>query len=355
MVNLSQLGNGEVTIAVKNNSILEPIDAPATFRQHLYRFGDHYDLSVDSHLYRFLLALCSEAGAGALKKEMLFPKLQKALESTYFRDLDRLYGVPLGLPRLSPEIYTVDPFNEALTQEQWRDVRIKDSIYRNRCLTWMRAIIAGPTIKGIKLAAEAALGIECDVSEQYEYIDNQASDDILTLTNIGTTSSRSEFIIRPRSTALTQVDRRRTMALVDRLRPINSIPTLSDQNDRPRIDRPVLAVDATSESFYVTRSVTGRQDVRWPDVDASKGLWIIGGETVEAPTTAFADKSETVTYITITTVTASSYHTGSFNKKQKELFTHLNKNFDPFLSFSATNATASATVPIQITTSWTNR
>lgn len=36
----------------------------------------------------------------------------------------------------------------------------------------MRAIIEGPTPRGIALAAEAACGIECDVFENYKYIDN---------------------------------------------------------------------------------------------------------------------------------------------------------------------------------------
>ncbi len=36
----------------------------------------------------------------------------------------------------------------------------------------MRAIIEGPTPRGIALAAEAACGIECDVFENYRYIDN---------------------------------------------------------------------------------------------------------------------------------------------------------------------------------------
>ena len=36
----------------------------------------------------------------------------------------------------------------------------------------MRAIIEGPTPQGIAMAAEAAIGIECDVYENYNYIDN---------------------------------------------------------------------------------------------------------------------------------------------------------------------------------------
>ena len=36
----------------------------------------------------------------------------------------------------------------------------------------MRAIIEGPTPRGIAMAAEAASGIECDIYENYRFIDH---------------------------------------------------------------------------------------------------------------------------------------------------------------------------------------
>jgi hypothetical protein len=40
----------------------------------------------------------------------------------------------------------------------------------------MRAIIEGPTPRGIAMAAEAACGIECDVFENYQYLDELLSE-----------------------------------------------------------------------------------------------------------------------------------------------------------------------------------
>jgi hypothetical protein len=355
MPSLADLENGQISIILSDNSILEPLSPPTAFVNNLTRFGEHYDLSVDSHLYRFLLALAGDGGAGSLKKEMLLPKLQQKLDSTFFRDLDRLYGTPLGLPRMSAEIYEVDPHNEALTQDQWRDVKVKDALYRNRCLSWMRALMAGPTKKGLQLAAQAAIGVECDIVEHYQYIDNQASDDPISLTNFGTTNSRSEFVIIPRAPTVTQEERRRIVHLVDRLRPVNSLPTVSPTGDNIRIDRPCLEVDTTSESFYVTRTVTGRQDVDWPEPDPAQGFWIVAGEAREAPTTAFNDKQESITYVSIASIESSSKHTGSFNRQQRNLFAHLSEVLDPFLTFEPDSAIATATVPLQIGTVWTTR
>src|SRR6476469_3895348 len=172
MATISEIRSAGTDILLTPRPIYEPINAPESLRNKLLRFGDNYDLSTGSHLFRFLIALCGEAGAGSIKRELLYPKLQNMLESTNFTDLDRLYGDPLALPRISSEIYNLDPKSVAMTQAEWQDVLIKDSQYRSRCLVWMRAIIEGPTPRGIALAAEAACGIECDVIERYQYLEN---------------------------------------------------------------------------------------------------------------------------------------------------------------------------------------
>lgn len=172
MATLSEIRSLGDTVSVFSSPIAEPLNAPMRFEDRLQRFGEHYNTGHDSHLYRFLLSLCGDAGAGTLKREKLYPRLQQILGSTYFQDLDKLYGNPLGISRLPKELYIYDPHHEALTQQQWTEVFAKDAAYRERCLTWMRAIIEGPTPKGIALAAEAACGFECDIFENYKYIDN---------------------------------------------------------------------------------------------------------------------------------------------------------------------------------------
>ena len=150
--------------------ILEPLNAPQFFGNRLDRFGAIYSVSNNSHLYRFLVALCGDNGAGQLKKDLLLPRLEQQLEATHFGNLDRLYGNPLSLPRLSEEIYAYHPETDFLNSSQWDEVLAKDASYRARCLTWMRAIIAGGTVEGLALAAQAAIGIEADVWERYEFV-----------------------------------------------------------------------------------------------------------------------------------------------------------------------------------------
>jgi hypothetical protein len=343
--------NGTDLTLVKR-ALYELLAAPEGLRQKLSRFGDQYDLSNSSYLYRYLLGLCGEAGAGAVKKDLLYPRLQSALDSTNFEDLDSLYGNPIGLPRLSAEIYTVDPKNEALTQAQWQEVKIKDALYRSRCLLWMRAILEGPTPRGLALAGEAACGVECDVFEQYHYVNNLASDHPVTMVNMGITTSRSEIIIIPRTVSLSEADHRRISHLCDKLRPVNTILTIYLQNTTRGV-KSARAVVATSESYSVQRHVTGRPDIHWPPTDPSEGLWITTSEE-EAPTFAYVDRQEAVTYLSINEATATSTQVGPFNKAQTQLFGHLQGFIDPFYNFDVSNSFAKSFAPIQLTTPWIN-
>jgi hypothetical protein len=353
MPSITDIRSSGTTLTIAQRPIEEPLAAPTPLGNHLRRFGDHYDISSNSNLYRFLLGLCGETGAGQIKKGMLYPKLQQLLESTHFTDLDRLYGDPLSLPRLNSEIYTVDPRKEALTQTQWQDVAIKDSQYRARCLIWMRAIIAGPTLEGIALAAEAATGVECTVFERYVYLDNQVSDVPIGIQNIGLTNSRQEFVIRPMTLSITEQDKRRISRLVDKLRPTDTIPTVQVGN-RVRTQRTVRAVAATSERFILKRLVTGRSDIDWPTINLTEGEWVSVSET-EAPTFAFMDTQESITYLSINNVTASSEHIGNFNPIQRQLFPHLDHDYDIYMVFDSANSFVPTIAPISISIPWTAR
>lgn len=351
MPSITDIRTAGTDLTLVPRPIYEPLNAPERLASKLDRFGEHYDLSSSSNLYRFLLALCGESGAGQIQKQMLYPRLQSQLTSTQFSDLDRLYGNPLGLPRMTSEVYSVDPRNEALTQADWLDVRIKDSQYRARCLLWMRAIITGPTVDGIKLAAEAACGVECDVVEQYLYLENQISDQPIALDNWGSTDSYQEFVVIPQTPNISLADHRRIIHLVDRLKPVNSICTIAP-NDTSRTEQTPQEVSSTSDGFVVLRLVTGRADVDWPTPDPTRGLWITTGEN-EAPTFAFMEAQETVTYLTVVNSTASSEHIGPFNKTQRDLFGHLNSNFGSLQTFVASKAYQKAFAPIQLTVPWT--
>lgn len=355
MATISEIRSRGTDLLVTQTEMPEPIRAPQSLRRRLARFDSPaYNLHQDSHLFRYIVALCGEAGAGSVKRELLYPRLQQMLESTHFSDLDRLYGNPLALPRLSAELYTVDPMNEALTQTQWRDVRIKDSQYRARCLTWMRAIIEGPTPRGMALAGEAALGIECEVIERYKWIENQASDDPITISDLGQTNSRSEFVILPRAPSITQEQRRRLIHLIDKLRPINTLPTVT-VTEPTRAPITLAAVASSSDNFNVKRTVTARPDVDWPDVDLIEGYWLEVDVPKEAPTFAWMDRQESVTYISIADATASSEHVGDFNKTQQQIFGHLSNVPDRFYFFTVDSSYAKSFAPVMMHSKWVNR
>jgi len=327
--------------------IIEPINAQQILTARLGRFGDHYNTSQDSHLFRFLAALCGEASAGSLKKEAMLPRLSGQLANTHFQNLDRLYGDGLGLPRMSTEVYTADPEIQALTTSQWDEVAAKDASYRERCLKWMRAILEGPTKHGIELAAEAALGVECDVIERYQFLDN------VGLVNYGQFASRNEFTIIPRTASITDRDQRRLNRLIEKLKPVNTVNSLFFGND-VRTARSITSIDSSSNKFKVVRMVTGRTDINWPALDPNNGLWIVSGTATEAPSFAFVDRQEAVTYLDISSATATSEMMGNFNAAQRALFSNLAKTYDPDTYFSAISSYAKSIAPLNMSQAWVN-
>jgi hypothetical protein len=356
---VAEIRSAGTDLVVRAVPLLEPLEGPAPFVNHLRRFGGHYDLGTGSHLYRFLVALCGDAGAGSLKKQLLSARLQQMLDATHFLDLDRLYGGPLQLPRLSNELYGLDdqgdainPETNALTQEQWQQIHIKDSQYRARCLLWMRAILNGPTPTGIALAAEAASGVQCDVFERYKWLDN-ASPDVaipVDMQDIGETFSWNEFVVIPRAPDITEAEKRRILRLIDLLRPSNTVPTIF-VGTATRSQKPVRAVAASSNGFTVKRIVEGKKDVTWPPVDPEEGMWITSDPT-EAPTFAFLNRQESITFLTITEVTSSSQHIGEFNKAQRDLFAHLRDRSSPPVDYLDEYSYAKSFAPIQISIPW---
>lgn len=360
--------SGETDVIIPTRHLPEPLSGPISLQERLARFPEEiYSATRDSHLYRYLQALAGDAGAGILKRELLYPRLQQMIGNTHFGDLDRLYGSPLGLSRLTSlnsvgvplETYSANPETEALTNQEWIQIRLRDAHYRARCLLWMRAIIKGPTLEGMALAAEAATGIEADVFEQYRQLDNLASDDVIAMPHPpGVTSSRSEFVIIPRTPELTQDEHRRIVRLVDLLRPTDTVVTVYS-GDRIRQERAVIRTDATSTGFTVTRKVTGRADSEWASTTGSDSKvqcnWLISGQAMEAPTFAFMERQETAVYLDLSTVTASTYHVGFFSANQTAFFSHLALVDDPFAIFSGDRAIAHNAVQLNFTTPWMTR
>ncbi|UEM46195.1 hypothetical protein SEA_PINKCREEK_135 [Mycobacterium phage Pinkcreek] len=137
---------------------------------------DHFDpdvYRVDSStiLYKFVDALCGDAGAGSLKKEIFIQRLSGALTGIYGSDLDYIFGNVHFLSRSPSEAYPYNPMTDMLTSDQWDEVKVKDSWYRTRIREFFAACSAGGTLDGIRMAVHAACSVDCEVMENWRYID----------------------------------------------------------------------------------------------------------------------------------------------------------------------------------------
>jgi len=137
---------------------------------------EHFDENVykaDSStiLFKFVDALCGDAGAGSLKKEIFLQRLSGALSGIYGSDLDYIFGNVHFLSRSPSEAYPYDPMREMLTSDQWDEVRVKDSWYRNRIREFFIGAGLGGTTDGIRQIVHAACSVDCEVMENWRYID----------------------------------------------------------------------------------------------------------------------------------------------------------------------------------------
>ena len=122
-------------------------------------------------LFKFLDALCGDAGAGSLKKEVFLQRLSGSLDSIYGSDLDYIFGNVRFLSRASSEAYTYDPTKASLTSQQWDEISAKDAQYRSRIREYFTACGLAGTADGIRHAVHAAISSDCQVMESWRYID----------------------------------------------------------------------------------------------------------------------------------------------------------------------------------------
>lgn len=332
-------------VTVLQRAIYEPINAPPRTTDLIQSFfGENYNVTYDSNLYKYVIGLIGDSGVAALSRAALTAKLQNHLAATYYDDLDRLYGNVIGLPRLPEETYIQDPFNEVMTSSEWDQIISADASYRHRCLTWMRAILFGGSPIGLALAAEAASGVPCSIFEQYKYLDDN------TLENLGLTTSRQEFVIIPRAPSVSLDQEREIQRRVNKLKPANTLGTIN-RKDTLQVAVSIQNIEASTEAFLVKRLVTGRSDINWPPTNSSKGHWITRTEQ-EAPTASHIVPQETITYLNVNSITASSSMIGISNKTQQGLFASLTINQDPFFIYNPQSSIASATTPLSITRPW---
>jgi hypothetical protein len=191
------------TVTVNQDYLIEPLTGPSHPKKYLDRFPEEiYDTSVDSTLVKFLYALLGPSGAGWIKQNYL--EVRKVFEENGLQldQLEKFYGNPLRFGRNLEEIYN-DETTGALPRSASNTISAKDSIYRNRVIDFLHAARLGGTPDGMMFAAKSGAGFEVDIIENYKYMFDQHSDEVIGLQRMGTVSNDNatdnvgEFIIIP--------------------------------------------------------------------------------------------------------------------------------------------------------------
>jgi hypothetical protein len=314
------LSNGQL---VEKKEIVEGLNPPSEFDQRLRNFFPEtlYNINSDSLLYKFLYSLLGDSGVNGVKKALFAPKLFNALSTTHFDDLDYLFSNSFQLGRLNNEIYLYDPYNEVLTEDQWAEIRKKDSNYKSRSQDYMRGIQIAPSKEGMALLGRAATGYDCEIFERWQYLDDLNSDEPIGYPDYGFTNSSYEFVVRPEAGTITPSQEKMLTGVINRLKPSNSICTI-DLSPYALSTVPINFGTASSYNFYVQRTVTGDGPIDYSY--NKKNNWIGTGKTSYAPTTAFSQTAESIIYITVSSINASTFHLGNFSTDQQSLFQHLN-------------------------------
>jgi hypothetical protein len=192
--------DGSIVLNDPSNPIIEPIGGPVSIDVLMDRFPESvYSKGKDSHLYRFLTALAGDSGAGWLHRASMLARLKNEAALISFTDLDFFYGSILDFKRLPSEIYTYTPKDESLEKEVWDKIHAMDTSYRNRIVLFLQSTRFGNSPRGIELAAEAACGIDVEVVENYRWLFDSLSDDILGVERVGNTLLAEEFVVVPRA------------------------------------------------------------------------------------------------------------------------------------------------------------
>ena len=272
-----------------------PLMPPKSTESRLEHFDETvYTADSSTVLFKFLDALCSDAGAGSLKKEIFLQRLSGALEGIYYSDLDYVFGNMRVLSRAPSESYTYNPSSEMLTAEQWDEVRVKDAWYRSRIRDFFVGCNLGGTARGVRMIVQAAISADCTLYENWRYIDNFGLGD-----NLGRAGARQELVIQPKKSSLSPQETRLLRQMLDAIRPVDSIFTISLQGLTVATPTPISAAASDSTYFEVQKMVTANPDLaKLPppellaiDLDPSE-KWLFSRSPEIAPYAAFNITSE---------------------------------------------------------------
>lgn len=317
-----------------------PLMPPKSTEMRLEHFDEHiYNGDPDTLLYRLIDALCGDAGAGNLKKEIFLQRLSGALDGIYGNTLDYIFGGIGFLSRLSSESYGHDTAAGSLTSPQWDEVMVKDAAYRARIREFFNAATRGGTPEGIRAAVHAGTSADCQVMESWRYIDNfgltdgvgRALGSSYAAVELGTGHRRyftgedldeardaaQDFIDANEGWALEQVRPRSEVTVVphkesygprearglrdmlDRITPQDTVVTINTGGLAVNTPVPIRAIASDSTYYQVEKEITGAPELdELPppellaiDLDPTE-RWLFGRRRELAPYARFNITSE---------------------------------------------------------------
>lgn len=274
-----------------------PLMPPKSTELRMEHFDEHaYNCEPSSILFKFIDALCGDAGAGSLKKEIFLQRLSGALDSIYGTDLDYIFGNMRFLSRTTSEAYTSDPMTDMLTSPSWDDIMAKDAQYRNRIREFFIACSKGNTVEGIRQAVHAAVSADCQIMESWRYIDNFGISSSVGRAGVGEawaavnlatgqheyfatenlanefitgktgwtvqrSRSRSEITIVPHKDDLTPKEARLMLEMVRKVAGVDTVVTVDPNGLGVNSPVAVRAIAADSTYFQVEKEVLGTPDL----------------------------------------------------------------------------------------------
>jgi len=274
-----------------------PLFPPKSTELRMEHFDEHvYNVyssgtNTNTLLYRFIDALCGDSGAGSLKKQAFLQRLSGSLDSIYGSDLDYIFGNVRFLSRATSEAYTYDPMKQQLDSDQWNEVFAKDAQYRSRIREYFKACGHGNTVDGIRETVHAAISSDCQVIENWRWIDNfgiseplgraegaayavvqmntghrvlfhdKADADAFLVGKTGwriqQVKSRSEVTVVPHKKDLTPREARLLLEMLNKVRDIDTVITIDPNGLSVHYPISMRAITADSTYYQVEKIVTG--------------------------------------------------------------------------------------------------
>lgn len=261
-----------------------------------------YDLAPTSLLVHFMQVMLGNAGAGQLRKRQMIARLQQAVTSTHFYDLDSFYGALFGaqrgpsgsLPTNPNTNLPVNPYSDLASPDGWDEVQAIDAQFRERIIALAKAITLGGTVPGMQALGEAITGVPCQVYETWRLLDNalgpapgantwaelmtdypawdditagttwQNMEGVVTFSGLMGNGAPNEIVIQPKKTYSSTVadqaaqgsDMFGILSVTEVLKPAASLVSASVNGPGVVIPATIAAAWADSEYWEVVQTVT---------------------------------------------------------------------------------------------------